>query len=441
MIVNMREGMRFGMGMDRLTEQVRGQALEFDEIQRRDGGQQVRPNVQMIQEQSQLQESMNISVAASVRYGMASVDARMDFAKSHAVNSFSQYILFKCTVRNPAAYMVRPRLSAIAQEVYGKNPEEFRAVFGDSYIDEIFSGGDFYGLFVMETKDERTKEELGAKLSAKVNGLMVGGEINAEFKNVTEEFQGKTTTTIDAIINGGAAQANPTDVEDLRNLYQSFNKSVLDSPIDYQASLKEFKYLPMPSGPTWVENIARQHTIETCGRYVIDALATRSNVEYLLKYPEQFEAFDKDAEQEVREWLGNLDQRISQWARRAGSCSSDINECAIGQDEQPLSAPKIPVRIQSADPLQAKWDEIKRHDERARPYFAELGPDGPLSETYEKGPRDGRFRIFKDLKTGVRLGGIFWEPQRGAHVVYGRIFAEYDRRGLCHGSMGYPVSD
>ena len=68
--INIGEGMRFGMGVDKSSELVRGEAIDFDRINKETGGQQVDANVKMIQSQESLQEELNISVDASFQLAL-----------------------------------------------------------------------------------------------------------------------------------------------------------------------------------------------------------------------------------------------------------------------------------------------------------------------------------------------------------------------------------
>jgi hypothetical protein len=437
-LIDLRESMRFGMGVDSLTEQVRGEALVFDGTTTNQGGQKVKASVQMIQSQESLMEALDISVNASVRYGLASVDAKMDFARRHAVNQYSVYMLFKADVRNPPKFMTNARLTDRAMEVYQRDPEEFRRAFGDSYIDEIYSGGEFFGLFIFRTRDESTRTEVSAKLDVSVGSFLAGGSISASFKNTVEEVSRRAQMDIQVIMSGGSGLLNATNLDELSALYRNFNASVRDHGVDYKAAIKEFQYLPLPAGPSWVEQLIRRDTIEECGRRVINAIQLRSKIDYILQNPGQFVEPDEEA---LRRAQSQLNALIPKWGQQALACSNDVSQCSL-EGLDPVNVP-LPQRMAIADPIDAKWEDIKAYDSRAAGYFLEkfLSPTNPISK-YDRGPRGGRYKIF--YNNGVPMGGIFWHPQvdnGNAHVVYGGIFQEYLRRGHCEGPLGYPTTD
>ena len=434
-IINLTEGMRFGVGIDEQTEEARGSPIEHDGISDADGGQIVHAEVRMIESQESLMESMNLSVSASVRYGTFSGDAKFSMAQSHSVNQYSLYLLLTADVRNPARHMVRPRLSDEAARIYRNDPETFRGIYGDAFIDEIYSGGDFYGLFVFETVDERSRTDIKASLDASIGTFLTGGKISASFGMAIEEAKKKSSMQIKVLISGGAGLENPTDLEGLKALYSSFNQKVLERPIDYKASVKDFRYLPLPEGPTWAESAVRSDTIEQCGRRVLEGIRLRSDLDFVLRYPGQFAHPDLDA---LRAAYQQIDAQLPKLAARARECAQNLDHCSL--DGMTPVTIALPERIANAeDPLLAKLEDIERHDSRAAAFIAKERLKTPILD-YDRGPCGGRFKVFPG-EDGHPAGGLFWHPDLGAFAVYGAIFQEYLRRGHCEGPLGYPVSD
>jgi hypothetical protein len=433
-IINLTSGMRFGAGVDRLTEQARGIAIEYEGVQDGFGGQTVNPTVQMVESQQSLMEQMNLSVSASARYGLVSGDAKFDLAKEHAVNQSSVYLLLKASVRNAPRYMIRPRLTNEAARIYRNDPEEFRQIYGDTFIDEIYSGGDFFGLFIFETRDERSRTDIKASLRMSVSGVMAGGTIEAAFRNTLEEASKTSNTQIHVVMAGGRGALNPTNISELNDLYVHFNEMVSSNPVDYQANIKDFRYLPLPPGSTWAEQAVRRDVIEQCGQRIIEGLQLRSDIAFIRKYPDQFLGPDLPA---LETAYTQIDSLLPDLAARARECSLDIARCTLGDLGQ-IPAVQLPTRLTTVDPLEAKWRYVLEHDSRAAPFFP--GPVGPITNYDEH--RGGRYKLF--FQDDGRSGGIFWHPEVDdgkAHVVYGEIFKEYARRGHCEGSLGYPTMD
>lgn len=241
-----------------------------------------------------------------------------------------------------------------------------------------------------------------------------------------------------SIMSGGAGLGNPSTIGELLQLYKTFNAKALEHPVDYKASVKDFRYLPLPEGPSWVEQAVRRDVIEQCGRRVLEGIRLRGDIDFILRYPGQFENPDLDGLKTIYQ---EIDAQLPKLAGRARECSQNIDKCSL-EGIAPIVAPDLPKRLVDAgDPLQQKWDYILKHGEdRAKPYFSTKGLKGDF-EDYTDGPRGGRYKLFYDTSGKQPVGGIFWHPDLGVHVVYGAIMREYVARGQCHGPLGYPKTD
>lgn len=433
MLVNFTPGMRFGVGVDTTTEDVRGAAILFDGVTDGSGGQRVASRLRLVESQESLFEAMSISVSASARYGLANGDLKLKFASDHTVNRYSLHLLLTVSVRNTARYMRNPRLSEAAMVAYRRDPDAFHDTYGDGYIDEIYTGGEFLGLFTFETFSDQARMELRSSLNASIGTFFIGGEVQSSFAMAIEEAKTRANMEIRVFRSGGSGVENPTDIEQLKELYRSFNAQVLEHPVEFMAGIKEFKYLPLPEGPTWAEKALRTDTIRRCGQLVIEGIKQRSDIGFVLKYPDQFEPHDG---QVLRQGLAQLEAFLPGVASRAHACAAK-GECSLAGLEPPhIVLPERRTRQQ--DPLEQKWLEIQR-DSRAVGYFPMSGLKKPISQA-DHGPHGGRFILFH-RSNGDLCGGLFWHPDIGAHAVYGGIFVEYLARGHCEGPLGYPKSD
>lgn len=438
-IINLTEGMRFGAGVDIDTEDVRGIALQFDGETTGHGGQQVAATVKMIESQESLMKALDLSVNASVRYGVASGDAKFSLAQDSSVNQYSLYLMLSASVRNPPRYMDNPRLRPDARATYERDPEEFRNTYGDTYIDEIYSGGDFFGLFSFSTFDEQSRTDLKASLDVSVGTFLFSGEISSSFETAIEQAKKKSTMSIVAFMSGGSGLENPSDIEELKRLYRTFNQRVQEKPVDFKASIKEFRYLPLPSGPTYAEQQVRSDTIQQSARRIVEGIKLRGDVEFILKYPRQFEDPDLPA---LKATYEAIDDQLPKLAARARDCARDITKCTLGGLEPIVVA--LPKRIlRAGDPLQDKWEDINENDSRATAWLP-LDGTAPFPKSDRADPKNGkesigRFKLF--YRNNAPIAGLFWHPDFGAHVVYGGIFQAYLAKGHCNGPLGFPKTD
>ncbi|MFD9211291.1 LGFP repeat-containing protein [Streptomyces sioyaensis] len=433
------ESCRFGMGVDTRLQETRGEAIQFGGVADSHGGQIVDPSFTVITSQQQLCETLEISATASIRYGLNRVNGRMQFAADHAINESSVYLALHVSVENPPQYMTGAMLAKSADGVWKRNPEEFRRDFGDSYIDEIYTGGSLTILYMFHTRDESSKKDVQGELNAQVGNFMAGVDISAAFQSTVERVSHSSTLEIKAHIAGGRGLQDPSTLQESIALYRNFPAAVLQAGVPYRATAKPWHELPLPPGPTWVETVVRQNTIETCGKYVLDAIQARSRLQYVLDHQKEFINVDPPALEKAKDELNSL---IVQWAQTAQACDEDLSQCSLAG----ISYPTIPwpTRLETYDVLGAKIEDIRVHDSRAAGSFQPQNfPGGPLDEVYDVDPQGasvGRWRISYDSQ-GRPIGGVYWHHHWGTFVVYGAIFCRYARTGHCQGYFGYPTDD
>lgn len=80
-IINLTPGMRFGAGVDGITEEVRGLMIGYNGITDSQGSQYVNSWVKAIESQENLVESLNFSIKASYGYRLASGDDKFSMAQ------------------------------------------------------------------------------------------------------------------------------------------------------------------------------------------------------------------------------------------------------------------------------------------------------------------------------------------------------------------------
>lgn len=437
MRITLDESCRFGLGVDSLLQQARGEALTYTGTTDSDGGQTVSSDVKVITTQQELVETFDISAAASVRYGFSGADPRMSFAEEHAVNDASVYLALHTTVMNPPQSMVGPKLTDAAARIYGNDPEEFRRDFGDSYIDEIYKGGALTILYMFHTRDEKSKQSVSASLHAAVNAVAAGGDLTVSVNSGIEAAKSQSEMELQAYITGGRGVVTPTGMSESLDLYKNFPATVQNAGTPYFITAKSWEDLPLPPGPTWVETLARRDTIETAGKYVLDAIEARSRIQYILENPHQYIDPNIPALEQARAQVNSL---IGKWGQAAHDCNADISMCSLeGLDFPVISWPQ---RVEALDPLSDKVEKVRLHDSRAAGIFGlSAFPDPPLDVEYDEDPRrEGRWRLAVNHE-GRPVGGVYWTPETGAHIVYGYIFDRYQSLNGAQGRLGYPTSD
>ena len=425
--------MRFGMGVDSVLQEAKGDAIKFTEEVTGKPGQEIKASFLMIESQEQLMEEMNLSISVSARYLAAEGSAKMKLAQSSAVNEYSSYVLVKAIVKNSPRYMESIRLTDPAKEAYLNDPNQFVLAYGDTYIDEIYGGGEMFGLLTFNCRDESSKQSLQADLRVSVNAGFAGGSLDASFTDCVKKHSRTSELSINCWLSGGKGLVNPSNLGELTKLYKDFNASAAENPVDYRVTLKPYGAL-LPPGKPWASQEVRRDTMESCGSLVVRALQLRSRIDYVLGNRNQFEPF---GEEDLRKARAANEKLLPAVAARAEACSADVTQCSLDGIEPVMI--DLPKRKVTVNPLATKWDEVLKLD-AVKDFFSPTYLPGTSIEDVQP-CGDGRFKLFFDKLKPV--SGIFWHPRVGpnAFVVYGPIFAEYEKRGHCEGAFGFPTGD
>ena len=260
--INYSNEMSLGMGFDSITGKVRGQAIEYDGVQNAPGagsGQERTSYLKMIETQESFIEELEISSEIEAGYGIFSGSAKMKLAQNSLVTEYSLHILAKSSVKNPPLTMVNPRLKPEARECYQNDPEEFRRIYGDCYIERVIGGGEYFGLYTFHTLDSTSQQSLKASLNISIGSFLTGGvDAKLDVSSATSSENSEITTEILEIVSGGD-EPNQTTTEGIMASYKNFPSQIASAPVNHKAFAKEYLEL-LPQGTSWLEQQARKDT-------------------------------------------------------------------------------------------------------------------------------------------------------------------------------------
>ena len=212
-------------------------------------GQIVRTSFKSVSTQDSLMESLGISVSADARYGLFSGGAKFDFAQSHAVNSFSSFIVGRCEVHNATRHGNGFQLIPDAQAlVTAGNTKDFKTAFGDMFVRSLKTGGEFYVVAQITSVSEEHQSKMAASLHAECNGLVASGSLKASFDTAMKETNGRCEITVFMSQAGGVGSqmsfTGPDTTKILERL-SVFPQSAHDHPVGYEVELATYDTIPI----------------------------------------------------------------------------------------------------------------------------------------------------------------------------------------------------
>jgi hypothetical protein len=278
------DGQEIGQGFNSDTRESIGTGLIVDNVSEDPSadGQTVSTQFESIATQDDLMEALGMSTSVDARYALFSGGAKVSFAESHAVNSFSSYVAGRCQVQNAIRHGHGFHLTPEAQALLtAERMDEFRTAFGDMFVRSLKTGGEFYVVARITSVSEDHQETLAASLNGAYNGLVTSVEFQANFNKAMQETSNRTEVTVWMNQAGGLGQQNsftgPDAVKILDRLSQ-FPQSAHDHAAGYETELAAYDTIPIPI-PTLEERDDRNLVLSDCANQKMGFLKALADLE------------------------------------------------------------------------------------------------------------------------------------------------------------------
>ena len=304
------DGMKPGAGYESLSQVVKGDAhgdssnLTLKPVTR--PSQSFTQTIQRIENTEQLNNNLSASATVEGSYGVFSASASADYLKNSEVNAYSLFFLVKCFARNSEEQIEKFVLSA---EARNSSSADFRAKYGDYFVQGVISGGTFYALLQLATDSQKTKEEISAKLDAGYTGTFsISGKFSTDITTASSHEGVSMSSTVKAT---GIPPQWSTDhkydkVDDIITAANDFPKGVGEGGEPILAVL--LPYALLQDSPPQDESIdigAIKSVRQTLTQIYLQAKQILDSVNYALKNPRQFTSEDLTGLEKVRQDMVN----------------------------------------------------------------------------------------------------------------------------------------
>ena len=184
-VIPIRSDLRIGRGVDSATGISKTVAVNFDPPPPSPSGQVVVADLVLIDSSDKLVESLNLNFSASFKKGLGGGSAEFSMSQSYEINQYYTYALLKVKVKNAPQLVVKPRLSAAAEEFVTKRGwEEFFRQFGDQFVEGIITGGSYYALIEIQTSDRTEQKNTTSKLSGFFGAFKASANVQSYFEEM-----------------------------------------------------------------------------------------------------------------------------------------------------------------------------------------------------------------------------------------------------------------
>jgi len=319
-------------------------------------GQEVHFKMTRIEEVEQLYNELGISVDVAGRYGLFAASAKFQFAQNSNFNSYSVFYLLSVKVRNAVKHIKNHKiLPEIAQLLTDGKEEKFRRGFGDSFIEGIVTGGEFFAIYEFICTDESSKTQIGSQLEAEYgSALFTGVEVSAKFNSVVSSASRKSQLKLTMYQAGGTGQQVVTAPEEMIARAKEFPAIVAgNNGVVYEVIISSYETLPLPDGPNYVDLENKKYVLDNYAKDIVKWRQKLAEVDYIIDHPEEFE-FTDDAHLEAivsqRTAVANI---IKAYTEHASVCADSVSNCNVfnpsPDDLKVVTTTRIPSRKRTLD--------------------------------------------------------------------------------------------
>jgi hypothetical protein len=329
------DGMKFGLGYNRLTGGVLPSPAVTGSTSAVSGatGQQVSIDCVTIEDVESLHKSLGISVDAGGSYMGFSGSAKVDYVHSCDLSSFSTYVLVRVSVQDAFESIDAPVFSPDASDLLkAGNTVRFRERFGDSYIEGIRKGGEYFAIYQLTSTDQSERESLAVNVHAAFNGVLASAQLNSAINSAVSSSKSHLEVQVHVFRQGTVSTAD-LSVDDIMATARQFPVAVSgDKAFPYSVQLQDYTALKNPNDNfTFYDIQQQQDVLADLARKRFEFLTLRDNVSYILKHSDAFanpdgSAVDRDAlsktSDDVTSQINTMETEASACARMPASASS-----------------------------------------------------------------------------------------------------------------------
>jgi hypothetical protein len=175
---------------------------------------------QLIANSSDLYSALDISASLSVSSGLATVNAKTDFAQSTHIDSSDLWVLVDLSQMGTAQKVQNPTLT---KEAAALTPEQFYALYGDRYAAEIVTGAEMFCTVQIQTYSQDDKKSLTASL-----GFTYGASsVSASFSSSVEKNTSNRQTVVTCEYLGYSPTTLVTDLPTLLTAADKFQQGAV----------------------------------------------------------------------------------------------------------------------------------------------------------------------------------------------------------------------
>ena len=324
-------GMNYGMGVNLLTGDIAGKAVEPGEITAptKADGQTVSYDLIQINSMEELYSSLDMSIEASGRYGLFNASAKAKYANQSKFNSQATFLLARCVVMNAFTQVEDAQIREEAANILSED-QTFHNRYGDGYVRGMQTGGEFFVTISITSSTKEEQQSIAANLKA-TYGTKFGprGEGEAGLNQETQSKIARSELRVSTYQRGGkgADQSLVETVEAAMERLRVFPEKVAENPVPYEVQVANYQTLALPEGQNPIDIENQKDALEEYARQQLKYVSLRNDIEFMQLHPEYFEpSIEIKA---LNDWNEFFTTKINELKKQASNCAGNYEKCNL----------------------------------------------------------------------------------------------------------------
>jgi hypothetical protein len=232
-----------------------------------------------IQNTSELEDHLGISADASGGVGLFSASDRFNFVKDCKVQTASVTLLLHCTRQFGFQQIDEPALSPNAAALVSQGRVDlFADRFGDCFVVGLRTGGQFFGVIRIDTKNDESRQTIENSLSGSY------GPFSGDLKTTVSSAMKSTQSSAEVFLyyEGGDVKTKPQTPEELFAAADEWSSTLASQAKPYSALLLPYVIANGPQPPN-KEDLQHQHDILVrCAKLRSQAFDRLNLIDYMI---------------------------------------------------------------------------------------------------------------------------------------------------------------
>jgi hypothetical protein len=256
--LDFKPGMSFGLGYNSLSQDVRGAAVIWKDIDKASETQgtsstnsspnRIHTVSKLVENSQELSKILDVSLAASLGLPGIGISAKGRYISESKFSQHSLCFVVHITVTNEILTLKAPTLSPRAMNMLEQNGvDRFCRAYGQEFISGFIMGGEYFACLEITSKNQQNKREMMGDIGANlpVFNLMAGGQVSA--KHSLNSLNKDYTVNLVSYQAGGNGMSFPQSFDEVVTEIQNFMTTVNDHSVQYSTILSDYDSLGIPN--------------------------------------------------------------------------------------------------------------------------------------------------------------------------------------------------